>query len=146
MAMKYLLIISIFSLMSVNSKGQVYSFQNIPNDVLKHLNEMGVDNSSFLNSYESDYLNVIFQNSREAFDFSRKKIGFITGSNGGTQSNKNAYFEKEKERYAHGQSPNKGFLYVFNETQKKESGGYDAVIVYWCKILLRVEDLPQKLK
>ena len=144
--MKYLLIISIFSLMSVNLKGQVYSFQNIPNDVLKHLNEMGVDNSSFLNSYESDYLNVIFQNSREAFDFSRKKIGFITGSNGGTQSNKNAYFEKEKERYAHGQSPNKGVLYVFNETQKKESGGYDAVIVYWCKILLRVEDLPQKLK
>lgn len=132
--------------MFANLNGQVCCFNNVPNDILKHLNEMGIENSSLLNSYESCYFNVIFQDSRKSFDFSEKKVAFITGSNGCTRSDKKKYFNLERERLAHGQTPNKGVLYIFDENQKRESGGYDAVIVYWCKILINIENLPQRLK
>ena len=38
---------------------------------------MGIDNSPLLNSYESEYLNVVFKDSLNGFDFHGKKIGFI---------------------------------------------------------------------
>lgn len=37
-------------------------------------------------------------------------------------------------------------LYVFNEEQKKKSGGYDAAIVYWCKFVLPVDKVVERLK
>jgi hypothetical protein len=126
--------------------GQIENFENIPKGILEHLDNMGMDKFPLVNSYESDYLNVIFKDSRKDFDFAGKKVGFITGSTGNTISNKKKYFDSEKDRFYHKYSPNGGTLYVFNESQKEKSGGYDAVIVYWCKVLLRLEDLPERLK
>jgi len=37
-------------------------------------------------------------------------------------------------------------LYIFNATQKEESGGYDAAIVYWSKFILPVEKVIKRLK
>jgi hypothetical protein len=39
-----------------------------------------------------------------------------------------------------------GTLYIFDETQKKESGGYDAAIVYWSKCLIPIQDVVKRLK
>ena len=39
-----------------------------------------------------------------------------------------------------------GTLYIFNATQKAESGGYDAAIVYWSKFSLPIEDVVKRLK
>ena len=39
---------------SMNIFGQVYSFKNIPTEILDNLDKMGVDKSTLLNSYESE--------------------------------------------------------------------------------------------
>lgn len=89
---------------------------------------------------------MIFEKSRQNFDFTNKKIGFITGSNGRTLSNKNDYFRTEKDRLTRKQSPNNNTLYIFDKDQKKRSGGYDAAIVYWSKILVPIDDIISRLR
>ena len=56
------------------------------------LEKTRVDNSLLLNNYESTYLNAIFKDSLNGFDFHGKKIGFIrNGGNG-----KVHYFDMQK--------------------------------------------------
>jgi hypothetical protein len=132
--------------LSINLVGQVRNFNDIPKDLLEQLDKMGVDNLPLLNCCESAYLNVIFEKSRKNFDFTDKKIGFITGSNGKTVCSKKEYFDLERNRFNHNSTPNNGTLYVFNAAQKAESGGYDAVIIYWCKVLVPIETAVKSLK
>lgn len=80
---------------SISVFGQVYSFKNIPTEILDNLDKMGVDKSTLLNSYESEYFNVIFKDSKKDFDFTGKKVGFIASAYGNTK-NKEDYFKKEK--------------------------------------------------
>ena len=75
--------------------GQVNSFKDIPTEILDNLDKMGVDKSTLLNSYESEFFNVIFKDSKKDFDFTGKKVGFIASAYGNTK-NKEDYFEKEK--------------------------------------------------
>lgn len=132
--------------LSINLFGQVQNFRDIPNDILEHLDKMGVDNSPLLNCYESAYFNVIFEKSRKNFDFTDKRIGLITGSSGKTRSDKASYFKLEKDRFNRNYSPNGGTLYIFDAAQKEESGGYDVAIVYWSKFLISVKDVVKRLK
>ena len=104
---------------------------------------MGVDTSPLLNSYESAYFNVIFKDSLKGFDFTGKKIGFIYS---GAKSNKMEYFKLEKDRFNRNYTLNSGTLYIFNATQKEESGGYDAAIVYWSKFVVPIEKVVERLK
>jgi hypothetical protein len=124
---------------------QLESFDSIPKNILVHFPAMGVENCSSLNKYESAYFNILFKNSKNDFDFNDKKIGFITGSNASTISDKSAYFEKEKKRYYKGLSIISGSLYVFNNEEKELSGGFDAVIVYWSKVKTSNNALIKKL-
>ena len=55
-------------------------------------------------------------------------------------------FEKEKDRYIHNYTPNGGILYIFNEEEKKKSGGYDAAIVYWSKVIMPIDKVVERLK
>ena len=61
---------------------------------------MGIDNSPLLNSYESEYLNVVFKDSLNGFDFHGKKIGFInSGENPRGEHGENSkflYFDMQK--------------------------------------------------
>lgn len=140
--MKYLaIIVMLFS--GMNLFGQVRNFNDIPKDILNQLDKMGVDGSSLLNSYESAYFNVVFKDSLKGFDFTGKKVGFIYS---GARSNKKEYFDLEKDRFNRNNTPNRGTLYIFDETQKKESGGYDAAIVYWSKRLIPIQDVVKRLK
>lgn len=140
--MKYLaIIVMLFS--GINLFGQVRNFNNIPKDILNQLDKMGVDGSSLLNSYEGAYFNVAFKESLNGFDFTGKKVGFIYS---GARSNKKEYFDLEKDRFKRSNTPNRGTLYIFDETQKKESGGYDAAIVYWSKRLIPIQDVVKRLK
>ena len=141
-----ILAIMVTLMSSINLFGQVRDFINVPKEILERMPEMGKDCSAVLNNYESDYFNVIFNDTRKDFDFAGKKVGFITGSNAGTLSNKQKYFEKEKYRYAQGETPNDGTLYLFSTEEKEQSGGYDAVIVYWSKVSVSHKDLVEKLK
>jgi len=140
--MKYLAItMMLFS--SINLFGQVRNFNDIPKDILNQLDKMGVDGSSLLNSYESAYFNIVFKENLNGFDFTGKKVGFIYS---GARSNKKEYFDLEKDRFKRNNTPNRGTLYIFDETQKKESGGYDAAIVYWSKRLIPIQDVVKRLK
>lgn len=139
--MKYLaIIIMLFS--GINLLGQVRSFNDIPKDILEQLDKMGIDDSPMLSSHESAYFNEVFKENLNGFDFTGKKVGFI--ERGGIR-NKIKYFDLEKDRFSRKETPNGGTLYIFDETQKKESGGYDAAIVYWSKILIPIQDVVNRL-
>ena len=136
-------LIIVYLFLSMNSLAQIPVFKDFPKCFLASLNEMGMDESPILNKCESEYFNIIFQCSRKEFDFTDKKIGFILR---GGKSNKKEYFDKERDRFTRNYSPNGGTLYIFDEIQKEESGGYDAAIVYWSKMLIPVKDVVKRLK
>ena len=128
-------------LSSVSLFGQVRNFNDIPKEILEQLDKMGVDNSPLLNCYESAYLNVIFKDSLNGFNFSNKKVGFMSGGD------KIHYFDMQKKHIINKNSPcDNGTLYIFDVAQKAESGGYDAAIVYWSKFLIPTEKIVKRLK
>lgn len=141
--MKNLFIIIFLILSAVNLFGQVRNFNEIPKETLEQLDKMGVDDSPLLNNYESTYFNAIFKDSLKGFDFTGKKVGFI---HSGARSNKKEYFDLEKDRFNRKNTPNRGTLYIFDETQKEKSGGYDAAIVYRSKVLIPVDKVIKRLK
>ena len=136
------LIITIMLLSNMSLFGQIQDFSDIPNDILEQLDKMGVDNSPLLNCYESAYFNVIFKNSLNDFNFTGKKVGFIKA---GGKRDKADYFKGEKDRFNRNYTTNGGTLYIFDAEQKEQSGGYDAAIVYWSKILIPIKDVINKL-
>ena len=129
---------------SISIFGQ--SFKDIPTEVLDQLDKMGVDKSTLLNSYESEYFNVVFKDEKKDFDFTGKKVGFVATT--GKIKNKANYFKKQKSQYKKYKRTNLNYtplvntLYIFNEKQKEESGGYDAVILY-CRNLIFNRLLPE---
>ena len=117
---------------------RVYNFSEIPKDLLENMDKMGVDNSSILNEYEGRYFNFIFNIDPQNFNLVGKKVGFL--------GSKVDYFSDTR-------SPDRNFttvggssLYIFDTTQKVETGGYDAAIVYWSKFTLRPEDVVKRLR
>jgi hypothetical protein len=141
--MKYLTT-TIILLFCLSLLGQVKNFNCDSMYILKQLDEMGVDNSSLLNNYESTYLNIIFKDSSDGFDFMKKKVGFIKISG---KSGKVHYFNMQKKYIIDQNSPcDNGTLYIFDASQKEESGGYDAAIVYWSKRVITTENIVIRLK
>lgn len=138
------LVISFILLSTMSSFGQKRDFNDIPKDVLKRIDRMGIDGSSLLNNHEGTYLNVIFHDRLNGFDFRGKKVGFI---NGGSKSDKQEYFKEVNDRYQSNNTPPGGSgLYIFDSTQKIESGGYDAALVYWSKFIIPIDKIIKKLK
>lgn len=141
--MKHLaIIVMLFSCM--NLFGQARNFNDIPKDILEQLDKTGVDSLPLLNSHESAFLNVIFKDSLKGFDFTNKNVGFIKiyGEKG-----KISYFDMQKKYFVDEKNPcDIGTLYIFDAAQKKESGGYDAAIVYWSKLKIPIQDVVKRLK
>ena len=118
---------------------QVHNFEEVPVDLLGKTEVWGVDSSSVLNEYEAKYLNFIFKLDTDSFSLVGKKIGFL--------GNKKTFFKDERERFLRGETGVGGCgLYIFNATQKEESGGYDAAIMYWSKFILPIEKVIERLK
>lgn len=113
-------------------------------DTMRQTNEV---NNLFLDTTEAEDLNRIFEINRKDFDFTNKKIGFIKGSTGLIKSNKRDYFDMQKKHSINENYPcNNGTLYIFDLALKKESGGYDAAIVYWSKMFIPIEKIVKRLK
>ena len=128
----------------MNSFGQIRDFNDIPEDILERLERMGVDGSPLLNRDEGTYLNEIFKDTLNGFDFTGKKVAFIYS---GAKSDKHEYFNQVKDRHRTGKTTVGGtYLYIFDVSQKAESGGYDAAIVYWSKLFVPVDKVIKKLK
>ncbi len=114
---------------------------------MSHLKNGQTKDNLLLNETEGVFLNKIFETTRKDFDFTNKKIGFLTGSSGTKKSSKNHYFEMHEKHSKDANSPcDNGILYIFTVEQKSESGGYDAAIVYWSKFLVPIEKVVSRLK
>jgi len=137
------IVVILFSCM--NLMGQIRNFSDIPEDILRQLDSMGIDSTPLLDSVESAYFNVIFKDSLNGFDFTNKKIGFLLAGSESKRSKKD-YFDEEIERFHNNSTTINSTLYIFNSTQKEKSGGYDAAIVYWSKFLVPVDKVVKKLK
>ena len=88
---------------------------------------------SDLNRHEVDFLNNALKTTRDTFDFSSKKIAFVTGSNGGTILSKKDYFLHIKPWIDKGALPQISFV-TFTLEEKRISGGYDAIVLSWVKV------------
>ncbi len=118
----------------------VYKFSDIPQSILDNLDKMGDINTDKLNAYEVDYLNHIFNLNHVSFNLSDKRIAFIGG--------KKSFFSQERERYYSGieSGVECTVLYIFNDSQKKEVGGYDAAVYPWCKVIISTKKVTKLIK
>ncbi len=124
----------------------------ISKNTLDHMDKTGLDNSPFLNRYESALLSEMLPESLKWFNFSGKKVGFVDVSNnmiGFVVINygKKGYFEKLKRHYSDERIFfDNGMLYILNDRQKKESGGFDVAIVCGNNFVLSEENIVKRLK
>jgi hypothetical protein len=129
---------------------QVYvmtnKFENIPPYILNDIDKMGIYDSLFLTDLEGKYFNALYQIEKEKFNMAGKKVCFLTGNVGRNKTNKKLYFISERNRLSANHSPLFGCLYIFNTTQKNESGGYDVAIVFYTKKKLKISEVIKNIK
>ena len=124
----------------------------ISKNTLDHMDKTGLDNSPFLNRYESALLSEMLPESLKWFNFSGKKVGFVDVSNNMigfviVNYGKKGYFEKLKRHYSDERIYfDNGMLYILNDRQKKESGGFDVAIVCGNNFVLSEENIVKRLK
>lgn len=111
----------------------------------QNIDSCGLDNSSYLNSFESVYLNDYFSKQRDTFDFTGKKILFVTGSQGTRIGKKKAYF-KDIKLWKKDNSMIATDLILFTEQEKKQYGGFDGMLTYWAKVPPNKKKLFKKKK
>jgi hypothetical protein len=108
--------------------GQLFFAQDILID------SCGLDDKSRPSTYEVNYFNQTF--SRDSFNFADKKIAFTYGNFGKTIVSKKKYFiDYVKPWVKNGGHPSQ-FLLVLTTDEKIKSGGFDAIIVVWSKVLV----------
>lgn len=119
-------------------------FSELPKELFDNIDKMGVDGSLTLNEHEGRFLNYIFDIDTLNINLVGKKVGF---HNPHLQRGKEKYFQETRERLNHNTTIVGGScLYIFNDDQKKECGGYDAAVVYWSKILIPIGKVVKILK
>jgi len=144
--MKIIFFNAVFLIFFLNANlfGQkVENKKQIEENLYHNLDSMGINVDPYLNQYEIDFFNYIFSEKKKDFNFKKKKIAFIAGGFG--QINKKKYFVLEKEEVAKGY-PKNGALILFNEKEKQESGGYDAVIMFSGKLIPTKKQIIKLLK
>ena len=139
--MKVFFLLSVIMFNSVNCSAQKTKFEDIPKELILKLTEMGLDNSILLNSIESQYFNFIFKDLD--YNFTNKRVGFVYSQR---KTDKSEYFKLEKERYKLNLTPNQGTVYILNQKEITESGGYDVIIVFWSKKKFDKNKLIKKFK
>jgi hypothetical protein len=132
---------------------QVYhminKYENISTEILNNIDKMGMDESLFLTELEGKYFNALSKIDEKEFNFCGKKVAFFKGNVGSIKINKKIYFINERERLKvtnYSCSDYFGVLYIFDASQKEESGGYDAAIVYVSKKLNSTKEVVKRLK
>ena len=98
------------------------------------MQNLGENDHPVLTESESLFLNEYMNNEqKKGIDLKDKKVIFVTGSNGGTLSDKQEYFHKIKE-WNNNDSKIQTFVIELDEKDKINSGGYDIIIAYWVKV------------
>jgi len=113
----------------------IEAFSEREKSIPDKLYALGLDNISVLTNSESEYFTSQFK--KTDFEFKNKKIGFFYGNNGSSIQTKKEYFNRVKERLSHNYSASMDMLLVLSEEQKVGSGGFDAIIISWSKLLVK---------
>ncbi len=111
----------------------------------QNLDSCGIDNNAKLTIYESTYLNEYLKSQRDTFDLMGKKIIFVTGSGGGVIGEKKEYFSDIKEWNDRNSKIATSIVFLTIE-EKIESGGYDAILTYWVKLMPNKKKIIEKIK
>ena len=139
--MKYIMII-VLSLIKIDAFAQqIRDFNDISQEILVNLDKMGRDKEIALNNYEAEYLNKIFENSREHFDFTNKKVVFIY-AHIGVKSKKHFFSE---QRFLMKSTISSCSLFILDKKQS-ETNKYDAIIACWFKIRPDLEKLIKRIE
>jgi hypothetical protein len=124
-----------------------YCFPIKKNNSNERMKQTIIVEDSLLNETEGIYLNGVFGVTRKDFNFINKKVGFLTGSSGKTMGSKNYYFDMQEKHSINKNSPiDNGSLYIFDAKQKEASGGYDAAIIYWSKLIISIDEVIERLR
>ena len=141
--MKYIIIIAI-SLIEIDTFAQqIRNFNDIPQDILVNLDKMGRNTEIALNNYEAEFLNKIFENSRENFDFTNKKVVFIYAHIG--VKSKKHFFSEQRKRFLMKSTISSCSLFILDKKQS-ETNKYDAIITCWFKFYPNLEKLIKKVR
>jgi len=100
----------------------------------QNLNECGIDNNPKLTQTESEFLNeYMTEYNKQNFDFTNKKVIFVTGNSGNKFGTKSEYFDQIKQL---NRSNDKIATWVvkLNEKEQIESD-YDVIVTYWVKVI-----------
>lgn len=143
-----ILLFAIFS--NTCGVAQIYHMTNkysdIPQAVLNNIDKIGIDESPLLSPQEAECIRSLLS---EEIDMSGKKLAFLTGNTGSIRGNKKDFFDIIRKNLKGGDCSRLryfGTLYVFTLSQKKESGGYDAAVVYGSKKLNTSQEVMKKIK
>ena len=101
----------------------------------QNTDSLGLDNNPVLTELEIDYFNNQFKGHYSKMDFSGAKIGFLFG-NGYKVQTKKEYFDTIKKRLSHGYTASVDELIKLKEIDKERTGGYDAIIISWSKLIV----------
>jgi dimeric dUTPase (all-alpha-NTP-PPase superfamily) len=108
------------------------------------MDEMGMDGSEELTSLEISYFKASLAGKLEEYDLANKRIGFFWEFQG--KVDKKTFFEEERKRLHEHWTPISASLYLSDAEIKEAIGGYDAVIVCWCKFALSREGIIRRMK
>lgn len=109
---------------------------------------IGIDDNPFLNKTEVELLNSLLNETRTDFNFTDKKVAFITGSNGGKIVSKSDFFRNTVIPWIEKNSKPQIFMVKLTEDEKLKSGGYDVLVLSWVKVFIpkTQEKVINKLK
>lgn len=103
----------------------------------QNLDDCGIDNNPKLTQTESKFLNeYMTPYNRQNFDFTDKKVIFITGNSGHQFGTKSKYFKQIKER----KDLNTGKIatWVVKLTIEEQAAfKHDVIVTYWVKFLTK---------
>jgi hypothetical protein len=101
----------------------------------QNIDSLGANKSDILNADEWILLNDTFIKERGDFNFEKKKVVFFVDSNSYRLWKKLDYFESVKATLKNNTTMQHQLL-ILNEDEKVKSGGYDAFVIAWSKILV----------
>ena len=99
------------------------------------IDSCGLTTVAELNKHEADYFNKSLEKQRKNFDFKNKKVAFAYGNFGKSMISKKEYFDEWGRDYFKNDIHVANILYTLNSEEKELSGGYDAIIISWAKVI-----------
>jgi hypothetical protein len=99
----------------------------------QNLDSLGINDDYLLNSEEAKYLNKSVGTQLGTFDFNGKKV-ILSEGNSARIITKSDYFKRLVKPYLKDGKDMVNYLVILTDEEKKESCGFDAIIVAWSKI------------